>query len=86
MDYWAPHERSIVQTGETARGETVRSYRQNTAFLLMWINPETPELNDVRDTAQEVFKIFNIKVIDVNYFFSLTTTISPYRRQLLFDS
>src|SRR5580700_3984327 len=25
-------------------------------------------------------------MIGVNYFFSLTTTISPYRRQLLFDS
>jgi hypothetical protein len=28
----------------------------------------------------------NLKLIGVNYFFSLTTTISPYRRQLLFDS
>ena len=26
------------------------------------------------------------QVSGVNYFFALTTTISPYRRQLLFDS
>jgi hypothetical protein len=26
------------------------------------------------------------KLSGVNYFFALTTTISPYRRQLLFDS
>lgn len=60
MDYWSPQNISTTPVSET-RGENVRSYRQNTAFLLMWINPEIPELDDVRDTVQEVFKVFNIK-------------------------
>ncbi len=60
MDYWAPDD-AITRVVGAERGENVRSYRQNTAFLLMWMNPEAPELNDVRDTVQEVFKSFNIK-------------------------
>jgi hypothetical protein len=61
MDYWSPGDGGSAPMAGTVRGENVRSYRQNTAFLLMWMNPELPELNDVRDTVQEVFKTFNIK-------------------------
>jgi hypothetical protein len=61
MDYWSPQDVAMMPPGADSRGQPVRSYRQNTAFLLMWINPEAPELNDVRDTVQEVFKSFNIK-------------------------
>jgi hypothetical protein len=60
MDYWSPHDAATALTG-SARRENVRSYRQNTAFLMMWINPEAPELNDVRDTVQEAFRSFKIK-------------------------
>lgn len=59
MDYWSPHDVGTMPSGSSS--EKVRSYRQNTAFLMMWINPDTPELNDVRDTVQEVFKGFNIQ-------------------------
>ncbi len=61
MDYWSPNETGAVGTVVAAPGDPVRSYRQNTAFLLMWIDPEMPELNDVRDTVSEVFRVFNIK-------------------------
>jgi hypothetical protein len=60
MDYWSPGADGAPIAG-AVRGDTARSYRPNTAFLLMWINPDLPELNDVRDTVQEVFKKFNIK-------------------------
>jgi nucleoside 2-deoxyribosyltransferase len=43
------------------RENTTRFDRENTAFLMMWINPEMPELDDVHGTVQEVFKSFNIK-------------------------
>jgi hypothetical protein len=36
------------------------SYRPNTAFIMMWINPDQPELDDVRDTVREVFQEFGI--------------------------
>ncbi len=60
MDYWSPRDEGALLAG-AARGENARSYRPNTAFLLMWISPEHAELNDVRNTVQEVFKKFNIK-------------------------
>ena len=60
MDYWSPYDFGIISSRAT-RGETVRTYRENTAFLLMRIDPEMPELNDVRDTVKEVFRTFNIK-------------------------
>jgi mannonate dehydratase len=52
----------------------------------------------LQDPGREIFdviryfgsrrKIFNVhfRMSGVNYFFGLTTTISPYQRQLLFDS
>lgn len=40
-----------------------RSYRPNTAFIMMSINPNNPELVDVYDTYKECFKEFGIKAI-----------------------
>ncbi len=40
-----------------------RSYRPNTAFIMMRINPNNPELDDVYDTYKECFKEFGIKAI-----------------------
>lgn len=60
IDYWSPRD-GAVPVSAIPGAENVRSYRQNTAFLLMWINPDVPELDDVRDTVHEVFKAFNIK-------------------------
>lgn len=48
-----------------ARSETanIKSYRPNTAFILMWISKDHPELEDVKNCFQEVFKKFGITAI-----------------------
>ncbi len=42
-----------------------------------------PVVNALSNACMQAARM---QMIDVNYFFSLTTTISLYRRQLLFDS
>jgi hypothetical protein len=39
------------------------SYRPGTAFIMMWINPNEPQLSDVKDVVKEVFAEFKIKAI-----------------------
>jgi hypothetical protein len=46
-----------------ARGQATISYLPGSAFVMMWISPERPELNDVRDVVREVFGAFGIKAI-----------------------
>ena len=36
------------------------TYRKNTAFVMMWINPNERSLDDVRDTIRDVFAEFGI--------------------------
>lgn len=59
MDYWAPQATDATTLLGASQSE-LRAYQPNTAFLMMWLNPEMPELNDVRDTVEEVFRKFNI--------------------------
>ena len=37
--------------------------RQNTAFIMMWMDPSQPELDDVCDLIKNVFDAFGIKAI-----------------------
>jgi hypothetical protein len=39
------------------------SIRPGTPFIMMWINPNQPELNDVRDVVKETFAAFGIKAV-----------------------
>jgi hypothetical protein len=38
-------------------------YRANTAFIMMWMDDARPELDDIRDTVQDVFAAFGVKAI-----------------------
>ena len=48
-----------------ARSETpgIKKYRRNTAFIMMWISKDHPELEDVKDCIKQVFKRFGIDAI-----------------------
>jgi nucleoside 2-deoxyribosyltransferase len=38
-------------------------YRPNTAFIMMWMDPSKPDLDDVSDTVKEVFASFDIRAL-----------------------
>jgi nucleoside 2-deoxyribosyltransferase len=44
---------------ETA-GAPINRYKQNTAFIIMWMNPGHADLIDVNDTVHETFSKFGI--------------------------
>jgi hypothetical protein len=48
-----------------ARSESsgIKKYRRNTAFIMMWISKDHPELEDVKDCIKDVFKRFSIDAI-----------------------
>jgi len=60
-DYSSPADAATVSTaGQNPNVVNTRSYRPNTAFIMSWINPEVPRLDDLRDTVRDVFKAFGI--------------------------
>lgn len=60
----------LVEASGFSNGETLvtgadpaSKYRSGTAFIMMWMDPERPELTDVVDTVRSVFASFGIKAI-----------------------
>jgi hypothetical protein len=55
-------ENSLSLTSQqSSLNENISRYKKNTAFLMMWIDKERPELEDVNDTIKDVFRSFDIK-------------------------
>lgn len=38
-------------------------YRTGTAFIMMWMDPKVPELEDVADTVRSVFSLFEVRAL-----------------------
>lgn len=53
---------STQRTAETPTQDAAR-YQPNTAFIMMWMDPKKPELNDVADTVRDTFKKFGIQAV-----------------------
>jgi len=58
---------TTVGSLETAAGslstEVTSSYRRGTAFIMMWMDPTDPQLEDVSKTVKRCFDSFSIKAV-----------------------
>ena len=44
-------------------GLNLGAYRHNSAFVMMWMDPSKPELDDIRDAIVETFRAFGIAAV-----------------------
>jgi hypothetical protein len=51
------------QKGNSVRTEIANRYHPNSAFIMMWMDKEQPELIDVRDVVRETFDKFGIRAV-----------------------
>jgi hypothetical protein len=63
LELLLPSEKNLTKAIVAAEAPEVRSYRPNTAFIMMQISSDLPKLEDVKNSFKEVFKRFGIKAI-----------------------
>jgi hypothetical protein len=63
LDLLVPSDTPEATAVARAQTAGVRQYRPNTAFIMMWIDDNQPELEDVKIGIKEVFGAFGIKAI-----------------------
>jgi hypothetical protein len=52
-----------LSSSPSASQQEISKYRQNTAFIMMWMDKDQPELDDVRGTLKSTFEAFGIKAL-----------------------
>ena len=50
-------ERSVIEL------QQANKYRQNTAFIMMWMDSSKPELDDINDAVKQAFSSFGINAL-----------------------
>jgi hypothetical protein len=63
LELLLPSEHNLTKAIVAAEAPEVRSYRPNTAFIMMQISSDIPKLEDVKNSLKEVFKRFGVKAI-----------------------
>ena len=56
LDLVVPARSGLISRIAYSSQTHVTKYRQDTAFIMVWMDPDHPELDDVRDVVREVFK------------------------------
>lgn len=56
----SPSEADLPRAITSSEARSVRRYRPNTAFIMMWIDSAQPQLEDVKNCFKDVFKQFGI--------------------------
>lgn len=63
LEFLLPTEQNLTKAIVAAETPEIRSYRPNTAFIMMQISTDLPKLEDIKNSLKEVFKKFGIKAI-----------------------
>jgi len=58
-----PSEENLTRAIVASEAPEVRSYRPNTAFIMMQISNDIPKLEDVKNSFKDVFKSFGITAL-----------------------
>jgi ATP-dependent Lon protease len=67
-----------ISEGDSRSVTSRKAVEQNTAFIIMWMDPTNPELDDVRNTIKEVcgkFGIFAVRADDIEHQDKITDVI-----------
>jgi hypothetical protein len=58
-----PSDTPVATALAQSQTPEIKRYRPNTAFIMMWISKDHPELDDVKDCMKEVFKRYGITAV-----------------------
>lgn len=58
-----PSDMAVATALARSEPSEIKKYRRNTAFIMMWISKDHPELEDVKDCIKEVFNRFGIDAV-----------------------
>lgn len=61
VELTSPTSIDLIAKETISRAELVAGYRPGTAFIMMWMDPVCPELDDIADTVKRCFSDFNIQ-------------------------
>jgi hypothetical protein len=59
----SPTETPVATAIVRSESPGIKKYRRNSAFIMMWISKEHPELEDVKNCFKNVFKQFGINAV-----------------------